>query len=75
MAQIRAQITTRSGPPGTKDTPALVQGEFRLHKGRKAPEFFHRLGEVLEAAAQVAQDGMVTEVAVLVYPDALDPRG
>lgn len=71
MAHIRAQVTTRSGPPGTKDTPTIVHGEFTLDGARPSREFLEVLGSCLEAARGVAQDGMVTEVAVLVFADVL----
>lgn len=71
MKHIRAQLTTRSAPPGTKDVTPVVHGEW-LMDGRRAPrEFTERLQGLLEAAKGIAADGMVTEVAVLIYPDAI----
>lgn len=71
MSRIRAQVTTRSGPPGTKDVPPVVHGEFTMGGGRVSREFVQCLQGCLEAARGVAADGMVTEVAVLVFADAL----
>ena len=71
MGSIRAQVTTRSGPPGSKDVQPVVHGDHVLGGGRASREFTDQLRGVLEAARALAGEGMVTEVAVLIYPDAL----
>lgn len=71
MKHIRAQVTTRSGPAGTKDAPTRVHGDFMLDGARPSREFSETLATCLEAAREVARDGMVTEVAVMVYPELL----
>jgi len=69
---VRAQITTRSGPPGTQDAPTVVQGDYRLRKGAHQHEFIDAWGQTMELASRAAEVGLVTEIAVLVYPDLLD---
>lgn len=70
MQHIRAQITSRSGPAGTKDAPSVGHGDFLVDPGTRSREFSAQLQDVLEAAAHVATDGMVTEVSILVYHQA-----
>lgn len=71
MSRVTAQITTRSGPAGTKDAPVRVHGEYRL-EGRRAPrDFMDTLAACLDAGKGVARDGMVTEVSILIFPDTL----
>lgn len=69
MGHIRAQITTRSGPPGTADVRPVAHGDFILSGGRAPRGFMGQLRACLEAAKVIAGDGMVTEVAVLIYPE------
>ena len=66
---IRAQITTRSGPPGTKNAQRVVHGQWRLGGQQVPRDMVTTLQDCLDAARGVARDGMVTEVAVLVYPE------
>lgn len=68
---INAQITSRSGQPGEKNVTPVVHGEYPITAGRLGREFTAQLADVLQAAEFVARDGMVTEVAVLVYDAAL----
>lgn len=74
MGHIRAQITTRSGPPGTTDVRPIAHGDFTLSGGQAPREFMGQLRACLEAARVTAGDGMVTEVAVLVFPELAGGR-
>lgn len=75
MGRIRAQITTRSGPPGIKDAPTVPHGDWTMDGARPGREFIETLQGCLEAARGVAADGMVTEVSVLVYPELVGRNG
>lgn len=71
MGHVRAQLTTRSAPPGTKDVKPVVHGEWVLDGGRAPRDFTEQLQATLEAARRIAREGIVTEVAVLVYPEVM----
>lgn len=73
MGQIRAQITSRSGPAGTKDATPIVHGDWPIYSRYVGRELTRQLADVLEAARHVAVDGMVTDISILIYDAALVP--
>lgn len=67
MKRTAAQVTTRTGPAGTENAPPLVHGTYDLTKRADLAAMRSKLAELMHAAGHVAKDGIVTEVAVLVY--------
>ena len=71
MSKVRVQITSRTGEPGTLDAQVVPHGDYQALSLGMRGEAAVRLLEVLEAALHVAADGLVTDISVLVYPEAL----
>jgi hypothetical protein len=69
MADVRVQLTSRSGRPGAKDAPVTVHGEWGMHPTRIDRGFTAQLAELMEAARYVAEHGNVTDISILVYRD------
>lgn len=69
MADVRMQLTSRTGKPGTVDAVQIGHGDWPLYPFRITQEFTRQLADVMEAAHHVARDGLVTEVSILVYPE------
>lgn len=75
MGKVSFQVTTRTGKVGQKVDP-IVQVDGTGRPGQIADKRMAAvLGELVNAAAQAADHGMVTEVAVLVYPAGIVHQG
>jgi hypothetical protein len=70
MRAAHAQVSTRSGRAGTKDARPIVHGTYNLATRGHLALMRTQLADLMHAAQQVAREGIVTEVAVLVYDPA-----
>jgi hypothetical protein len=73
MGRVKFQVTTRSGPAGSTPT-VVVQADGEGRPGQIASrKMANIVGQLIEAAAAAADQQLVTEVAVLLYPADLEP--
>jgi hypothetical protein len=75
MGEVLIHMTTRSGPVGSNPTGSTAVDYVSTAKQQPTSQILERFGVQLRAAAELADDGMVTEIRLVVGPaDVVDPR-